>query len=273
MLGRTASVLLHEVRCSETSRAAGEEEEEGVFSVNVPLAGLYVHKYGRLSLVGAPGLALLMNRGDVHRTAHPAAGGDRSLEIVLSDRVAEPFTRARTDRFPRRAVRVPLDVDRGVRQLARAASSGDATSLELDGRVDWCLSRFLGSVPVGPLSAHQHATVDAALEYLAWHFTEDGDLPSVAAAVGTSPHHLSRLFHAGTGITLSGYRTELRVRAAVERLSNGASDLSSVACDVGFFDHAHMTRTFRRLLGRTPTDIRCGLSRSELEDGPRRRLP
>jgi AraC-like DNA-binding protein len=39
----------------------------------------------------------------------------------------------------------------------------------------------------------------------------------------------------------------------------GASDLSEVACDVGFFDHAHMTRMFRRLVGETPTHLRAGL--------------
>ena len=74
--------------------------------------------------------------------------------------------------------------------------------------------------------------------------------------VGCSPHHLGRPFHVGTGITLSGFRTERRVRAALEWIATGASDLSEVACDVGFFDHAHMTRMFRRLLGETPTQ--CG---------------
>jgi AraC-like DNA-binding protein len=201
-------------------------------------------------------MALLMNRGDVHRTAHPAGCGDRSFEIVLSDRAAEPFTRARTDRFARRIARIPLDADLEIRRMAVAASDGDLTALELDERVDAIVSRFLGLATSDPLSSRQREIVDAALEYLAWHFAEDGDLPSVATVVGNSPHHLSRLFRAGMGITLSGYRTELRVRAALDRISNGASDLSKVACDVGFFDHAHMTRTFRRLLGRTPTGVR-----------------
>jgi AraC-like DNA-binding protein len=259
VLGRSRSVALHEVMCSETSRAASEEEEEPAFSIAVPMAGVYVHHCDGRSLVGTPGVALFMNTGEVHRTSHPAARGDRSIEIVLSDRAVEPFMRASTDAFPYPAVRVPLDLDVEIRMLARAAADGDLTALELDERADELAGRFVGLPSIGSFTAARRATVDAALEYLAWHFAEDADLPAVAAAVGCSPHHLSRLFHAGTGITLSGYRTELRVRAALERIGGGAADLSSVACDVGFFDHAHMTRTFRRLLGSTPNGLRAEL--------------
>lgn len=260
VLGRSGSVALHEVRCSETSRAAGEEEEEPAFSIALPMAGVFVHHGEGTSTVGAPGLALFMNPGDVHRTAHPEARGDRTIELALSDGAAEPFTRAATGAFSRRVAQVPAALDVEVRLLARAAGHGDLTALELDERAHGVVAGLLGHPPTGSLAARQRATVDAALEYLAWHFAEDADLPTVAATVGTSPHHLSRLFHAGAGITLSGFRTELRVRAALERIANGASDLSAVACDVGFFDHAHMTRTFRRLLGDTPTQLRDDLA-------------
>jgi AraC-like DNA-binding protein len=262
VLGRSRSVALHEVRCSETSRAAGEEEEEPTFSIAVPMAGVFVHHGQGRSTVGAPGVALFMNPGDVHRTAHPEARGDRTIELALSDGTAEPFTRVPTGRFPRLGVRVPSLVDLEIRLLAGAAARGDLTALELDERAHGLIARLLGLPPMGSVVARQRATVDAALEYLAWHFAEDADLLTVAETVGSSPHHLSRLFHAGTGITLSGFRTELRVRAALERIATGASDLSAVACDVGFFDHAHMTKTFRRLLGETPTQLRAGLAKA-----------
>lgn len=265
-LERSRSVALREVRCFETSRAAGEEEQESAFCIELPMTGVYVHQCGGRGLVGAPGVALLMNRGDVHRTAHPAARGDRSIELVLSDAAVEPFTGPRTGTFPRRIVRVPLGVDLEVRLLARTAERGELTALELDERVRDLTSRILGWQPIGPLGDRQRITVEAALEYLAWHLAEDADLPAVAAAVACSPHHLSRLFRAGTGTTLSAFRTELRVRAALERIADGASDLSAVACDVGFFDHAHMTRTFRRLLGGTPTGLRAELLAAQAGD-------
>jgi AraC-like DNA-binding protein len=258
-LVRSPSFSLQEVRCRATSPAPSDEEEEPAFSVAVPTAGVYVQHLPRQDLVGTVGVALLQNRGDVHRTTHPAACGDRIIELSLSDPAAEPFTRPRTNGFPRRVVRVPPVLDLEIRLFARRAKDQPPTSLELDDWAEALLERLLVPQRTDHLSARQRTIVDSALEYLGWHFAEDADLPTVAAAVGSSPHHLSRLFHRGVGSTLSRHRTELRLRAAIERIENGAADLSAVASDVGFFDHAHLTRTFRKALGTTPTQIRSAL--------------
>lgn len=256
VLGRSRSFTLHEVRCLATSRAPSEEEEEPAFSIAIPTAGVYVQHLPQQALVGTVGVALLHNRGDVQRTTHPAGRGDRTIELSLSERAAEPFTRAPTSAFPRRVVHLPPSLDLEARLFARGATRQPPTSLELDEWGEALLARLLVPQRTGPLSARQWTIVDAALEYLGWHFAEDADLLTIAAVVGCSPHHLSRLFHRGIGSTLSRYRTELRVRAGIERIANGAADLSAVACDVGFFDHAHMTRTFRQTLGTTPTQVR-----------------
>jgi AraC family transcriptional regulator len=259
VLGRSRSLTLHDIRCSETARAPGDEEEEPFYSVMVPMSGVYVQDTAGLALVGAPGVALFWNPGDVQRTAHPAGRGDRTIELILSADAAEPFTAVPTGTFRERMVPVSPLVDLEFRSLSRAAARGDVTSLELDERGHELIDGLFARTATPRLTDRQRTTVDRALEYLAWHFADDADLPTVAASVGYSPHHLSRVFHAGTGITLSGYRTQLRVRAALERIEHGADDLSAVASDVGSFDHAHMTRTFRRLLDRTPTGTRTAL--------------
>jgi hypothetical protein len=120
-LVRSPSFSLQEVRCRATSPAPSDEEEEPAFSVAVPTAGVYVQHLPRQDLVGTVGVALLQNRGDVHRTTHPAACGDRTIELSLSDPAAEPFTRPRTNGFPRRVVRVPPVLDLEIRLFARRA--------------------------------------------------------------------------------------------------------------------------------------------------------
>ena len=262
VLALSDSVALNEVRCSESSRAPGEEEQQPSFSLAVTVAGVYVQHVEGRALVGAPGVGLFMNPGDVYRTAHPAGCGDRTLELTFPPDTVEPFTIA-GDVFPDAAVPIPPRTDLEIRGLARSARRDDLTALDLDVRVQRVIAPLVGRGDVASPTARSLGIVDRALEYLAWHFSEDADLPSVAHAVGCSPHHLSRLFHAATGITLSGYRTELRVRAALERIELGAADLSAVASDVGFFDQAHMTKTFRRVLGRTPSNVRKGLGGSE----------
>ena len=71
-------------------------------------------------------------------------------------------------------------------------------------------------------------------------------LGALAGLVGASPYHLSRVFQAETGLSLTRFRNRLRLRRALERLAAGESSLASVATDAGFADHAHFCRTVRK---------------------------
>jgi AraC-like DNA-binding protein len=84
-------------------------------------------------------------------------------------------------------------------------------------------------------------------------------LVALAARVGSSPHHLSRIFHEHTGCTLGEYRTRLRVNLALDHLAHDsdAQSLADIAAHCGFADHAHMTRTVRRCTGYTPRALRA----------------
>jgi AraC-like DNA-binding protein len=84
----------------------------------------------------------------------------------------------------------------------------------------------------------------------------------VARAVHASPFHLARVFRERAGVPIHRYLTRLRLRAAIERLADGADDLTALALDLGFSSHGHFTDTFRREFGRTPSDVRR-------EHGPR----
>jgi AraC-like DNA-binding protein len=86
----------------------------------------------------------------------------------------------------------------------------------------------------------------------------DGKLSLVplARTVGTSPFHLSRLFHRHTGLTLTAYHLSLRLRAAHQRILEGEPDLTRLALELGFADHSHFTTAFRRALGTTPSELR-----------------
>jgi AraC-like DNA-binding protein len=78
----------------------------------------------------------------------------------------------------------------------------------------------------------------------------------LARRVVVSPHHLSRVFRAETGETISRYRNRLRVRLALERLAAGEPCLARLAADLGFADQGHLARVVRRELGATPSLLR-----------------
>jgi AraC family transcriptional regulator len=77
---------------------------------------------------------------------------------------------------------------------------------------------------------------------------------------------LARLL-AHTGYPLHAYRTQLRLRLALDRLADTPYDLAALALDLGFNSHSHFTDTFRAAFGVTPSDARLAL-----DDGLRSQL-
>lgn len=71
-----------------------------------------------------------------------------------------------------------------------------------------------------------------------------------------SPHHLSRAFSQVTGSTVSAYGNRVRVSRALDRISAGERRLAGLAHELGFADHAHLTRTIRAVTGHTPSACR-----------------
>ena len=82
----------------------------------------------------------------------------------------------------------------------------------------------------------------------------------------TSPFHLARVFQHRTGQPIHRYLTRLRLRASLERLSDGTSDLAALALALGFSSHSHFTDSFRREFGCKPSDVRDGAGRDRLRE-------
>jgi len=49
----------------------------------------------------------------------------------------------------------------------------------------------------------------------------------------------------------------IRVSRALERIGQGERSLAGLAFELGFADHAHLTRTVRAVTGHTPTGCRA----------------
>lgn len=100
---------------------------------------------------------------------------------------------------------------------------------------------------------------EAARDVIARRFRQDLSLASIARDVGVSVFHLARVFRQRTGFSLHEYRTQLRLRTALERLAVSGGDLVDIALDLGFSSHSHFTSTFRRSFGVTPSAVRASL--------------
>jgi len=96
--------------------------------------------------------------------------------------------------------------------------------------------------------------VQRAKSLLSRNLSAAQSLGGIAVELGVSPFHLCRVFHERTGSTLHEFKTELRLRAALEML--GSSSLSRVAFELGFSSHSHFTSAMRTRFGRTPSQLR-----------------
>jgi AraC-like DNA-binding protein len=102
----------------------------------------------------------------------------------------------------------------------------------------------------------RRALTDEAREAIASGRPEASGLVPLARHLEVSPSHLSRTFRSETGMSVTRYRNRIRVTAALDRIEQGEQDLARLAADLGFADHAHLTRTVRAETGRPPAALR-----------------
>jgi len=109
------------------------------------------------------------------------------------------------------------------------------------------------------LRQHRNLAIEAEI-LLSDRFDEALSLDSIAKQVGASVFHLCRTFRRVTGATLHQYRTSLRLRASLERISESAETLTDVAVGLGFANHSHFTCAFRHEFRQLPSAYRtaCG---------------
>lgn len=104
-----------------------------------------------------------------------------------------------------------------------------------------------------------HPNVRRALAFMREHFTEEITLDDVARAARVSRFHFCRLFHREIGVTFHDYLHELRVSRAKTLLVDRHLTVSEAAYTVGFNDLSHFDRTFRKIVGSSPTEYRRSL--------------
>jgi AraC family transcriptional regulator len=95
------------------------------------------------------------------------------------------------------------------------------------------------------------------IAYLHDHAEARYSLREIATEAGVDPSYLARTFRLAMGMTLGHYVRRLRVRRAIAAIGARRVDsLSSLAYDLGFADHAHLTRSFRAETALTPVEFR-----------------
>lgn len=110
----------------------------------------------------------------------------------------------------------------------------------------------------GLTGAHRPAVVDARIERMIrslWQSDRQVSLGEAAAKVALSPGRFRHLFVEQTGQSFRSYQLWMRLQRAIDAISNGAT-ATDAAHTAGFSDAAHLTRTFRKMMGIAPTWVK-----------------
>ena len=136
-------------------------------------------------------------------------------------------------------------------------------AFENEPEVDSLLFELCGHVEkMQPPDATEPDWLAAAVERIQAVYPERIDLRRLAAWAGVTPVHLTRCFRRFHGRGVGDYVQGLRVRDVCRHLSESDATATEIAQTLGFADHSHLTRVFKRITGVTPAVYRARLGGS-----------
>jgi AraC-like DNA-binding protein len=101
-----------------------------------------------------------------------------------------------------------------------------------------------------------YGRLSEAVQYLHTHYAKPLTTRQLASMVGVSSSQFARRFHKLFNATLRQYLLRIRIRAAGRLLTQSDKSITEIAVEIGFYDHAHFSRTFSRLMGIAPLAYR-----------------
>lgn len=264
--------------CQADDHSKSPEEYSDTNSIVLMRHGAFAKHFDRRQITADVNHAVFFSSGSTYRVSHPASCGDRGTTFYIPQPILNDIVRELDPAVDERP-ETPFVFDTGpcspelfwrhrefVRRLENISAEpleplwADVTGLQL--MADVLEAAFVRNgikrrKRTSTLDDHAERT-EAAKSYLASRIGEAVTLGEVADVVCSSPFNFARIFHEQTGMPVHRYLTQLRLRAALERLPD-ADDITSLALDLGFSSHSHFTDVFRREFGKTPSEFRASL--------------
>ncbi|CAM4014090.1 response regulator [Paenibacillus alkaliterrae] len=101
--------------------------------------------------------------------------------------------------------------------------------------------------------------VDKVKQYIAANIDQALSRKDMAQHVYLNQDYLAKLFKKKTGIALSDYVVQERMKLAKMLLSGTRSSIGEVAGSVGYSNFSYFTKTFKNEFGMTPQEFRASL--------------
>ncbi|WP_248926919.1 response regulator transcription factor [Paenibacillus hamazuiensis] len=103
---------------------------------------------------------------------------------------------------------------------------------------------------------NQINALEASLEYIDAHLSEDLTLEAVAEKLGITPNYFSFYFKKMTNETFVQYRLRKRIEKAKQLLAIPHIKIIDIVAKVGYDSYPHFSRVFKKATGISPTEYR-----------------
>jgi AraC family transcriptional regulator len=260
-------------RCRPWHALFREDRRASGHYVVFPGSGVFIRHTERERVVADSNVVMLYNRGQTYEREKLSEQGDNCVyfgfdpsillpalqehEPGVAERAEQPFSRTHS----------PVDAQTYLMQRLLVAHLQEEDpvdelyvqelTLTLLERVVLCLYPQREPPAEGSATRREHAALAHEVKaLLATRFNEGLTLPEIAEVVYASAYHLGRVFRREAGRTIHRYRNQLRLRAGLELLLDGADDVATIAGDLGYSSHSHFTKAFRQAFGATPSAVR-----------------
>jgi AraC family transcriptional regulator len=132
---------------------------------------------------------------------------------------------------------------------------GELVGAALAVRLAHCCAE-MADLETRPGNGLSPASLRRVLEFIEANLDTNVRLNALAAAVGVSAFHFSRLFKQSTGRSPHQYLVGRRLERAKTLLRQPRTTLVEISASTGFADQSHFTKVFRRCVGVTPSEYR-----------------
>lgn len=155
----------------------------------------------------------------------------QAIRIGVSDYLLKPFQDG--------------ELEGSIQRLLHLHPNAPASSAELEEQL----------IPLKTKEEVSNRYVQTAIEYIENNYVDQGfSITKLAESMSVSEGHISRLFKSETDQSINNYLTRYRIKKAMDYLKDVNVKVYEVAEKVGYSDIAYFSNTFKKLVGKTPSD-------------------
>jgi two-component system response regulator YesN len=100
------------------------------------------------------------------------------------------------------------------------------------------------------------SVVGKVIAYIKQHISEELSRDDIAGYVYLNPDYLARIFKKETGLIISDYLIQERVKIAQELLANTDMPVAAVASQIGYSNFSYFSRVFKKVTDLNPVEYR-----------------